>query len=165
MRRALSAAATAMAAIAFASCGGSSSHHATTTVTFATVSANPCTLLSAHELAAAIGTGASGGTRVGPTCTYTADMRGVQVRVAAATAAARAALGHVPAGGRRLVGPEFRGYVVPVQAINVPVSGQAQLALVKGATLLTIVLTDPSRTPRALVTRVGALGRAAATRL
>lgn len=130
---------------------------------------DPCAVLSAAELASALGRTAPRGARTGPTCRYVAGRRGVQVQVAAATTENRAALRASerarPAGARVVAGRGYDGLATAVQTPVATGSAQAQLAAIAGGTLLRITLTAPPGARAGLVRLAAALGGSAASRL
>ncbi len=149
-------------AVLLAGCGGSAKPAPTATPV---VGRDPCTVVPSSAVATALHAHAASSRRAGATCTYSAGHRTVRVQLAPATAGTRAALRAAGAGHGAVdvTGPGYTGYAQAVRQLNLPTSRQALVALAKGDTAITIVLTAPESSRERLVARAVALGRAAAS--
>jgi hypothetical protein len=158
-----------LAGLALAACG--SSHHPAappstqTTPSPIAVAPNPCTLLTPSEVAHILAAKNPRPIRLGSHCSYAYGPRGVLVIAMPATSVARAAVAKPRPGAIALRAAGAHGYVQTIKPISTASTGQAAATLVKSATFLEVVLTDPSLSPSALLTAVSRLGRSAAARL
>jgi hypothetical protein len=164
MRRHGALAIVVLASVALASCG---SNHAASGGSAAPAAPvpDPCTLLTRAALRTALHGAAPTGARTGTSCTYASGERGVEVRATAVATTTRHVLGDRLPHAQVVAGPGYRGFASAVGSVNGAPSTQAQANLLDGATVLTVVLTDPGADRTALVRTVSALARAAAGRL
>jgi hypothetical protein len=161
--------AAALATFALAGCGSSSRPSSTQTTAAAVAAVNPCALVTASEVAAALHRAAPPSVKTPIACSYAGPKSGVQVRVFPATAANREAQAELvahPAPGAQVIHVDGTPlYAAAIAPVGIKPTAQAQVSALRNGTFVTVVLTDPGLARAKLLARTLVLGRAAVGKL